>query len=84
MEWTISLNDQSVMQTKEIDDVGADRNLSAEFEALQSATAQQLPEETLGGSLAVPQPAGLTNGRATPHPTSLRKAAFSRRGRRNR
>jgi hypothetical protein len=41
---TVGLDDQPVPQADEIDDVSADRDLTAELQILQSAVAQQFPE----------------------------------------
>jgi hypothetical protein len=41
---TVGLDDQPVPEADEIDDVSADRELTAELEILQPAVAQEFPE----------------------------------------
>jgi hypothetical protein len=43
----IRLDDQSRAETDEIDDVGSNRNLTAELEAVEASVAEQSPEYTL-------------------------------------
>jgi hypothetical protein len=46
------------LETEEVDDERADRDLSAPFPAVEPAAAQRLPQARFAGRLVTPQPAG--------------------------
>ena len=48
----VEFDDQPPLQTGEIGDVNPDRNLTAELQAIQAASAQDAPEPSVGDSLA--------------------------------
>ena len=48
MERPVVLHDQSVAETDEVHDVGAERDLTAALQALQPTITQELPEEPFG------------------------------------
>ena len=57
---TVNLDDQTALQTYEIDHKGADRPLTPYLEALQAAVAQQEPQPPFGfGRIAPERPRAL-------------------------
>jgi hypothetical protein len=51
----IELDAEAALDTAEVEDERPDRVLAAELQAVQPSTAQRLPEELLGGRLALAQ-----------------------------
>jgi len=45
VEGSVRLDDQPMPEADEVGDIGAEWNLAAELEAVQSAIAQQLPQQ---------------------------------------
>ncbi len=44
MRRAVSLDDQAMLEADEVDDITANRNLAAKFQAFESAVAQEFPE----------------------------------------
>ncbi len=44
----VELDDELPLDADEVDDIGADRRLTAELQALQAAVPEQAPEDPLG------------------------------------